>query len=281
MKSQSKFALVLLAGSFLLAPAGHAQQGAQSAGGLEARVQRIERLIENQILREMLDKLEQIQRETRELRGELEAHNHRIEGLKRRQRELYIDVDRRLHGLERGATSTPTLGQNKPIPAPSQGSSLPPVPLAQDPAKRPQAATTAPQAAASQAARAGEHDAYEKAFNLLREGRYEQAEGAFKGFLEKFPAGRYSANAQYWLGEVFYLRRDFDKALEEFNKVVKDHPDSPKRANALLKIGFVNYEKGAWKEARSALESVVREHKGHSAARLAANRLNQMTQEGH
>ncbi|MGB1110763.1 MAG: tol-pal system protein YbgF [Gammaproteobacteria bacterium] len=275
MRNTPVFVIALL---MLGSTASFAQSQQQQGPTLESRVQRIERILENQILREMLDRLEQIQRETRELRGELESHNHRIDGLKRRQRELYIDVDRRLHAIERGGiTETPvTVGSGEAIPEPSQSTAVAPTASStgQEQASQPAAAPAA-------AVQAGEHDAYEKAFNLLREGRYEQAESAFKSFMAKYPQGRYSANAQYWLGEVFYLRRDFENALSEFNKVVKDHPDSPKRANALLKIGFVNYEKGDWKAARSALESVVRDHKGHSAARLAANRLNQMTQEGH
>lgn len=233
---------------------------------LNARLTRLERLIENQVFNELLREVDELKRELRNLRGELEVHGHEIRSLQRQQRDLYTDADRRLGSLEGGAASAlpppRSQAQDRTYGRPPEPSGPPP-----DLAGRPPGAA------------AGEQAAYEEAFNLLTEGRYEQAEQAFTRFLGAYPRGAYADNAQYWLGEVYYLTRDFDRALAEFNRVLTDYPDSAKRPNALLKIGFVHYEKGQWNEASAALNQVVTEYPTSSAARLASNRLDQMKRE--
>jgi tol-pal system protein YbgF len=234
---------------------------------LNARLTRLERLIENQVLNELLREVDGLKRELRILRGELEVHGHEIRSLQGQQRELYVDADRRLATLEgRAPSAVPPPTSPVEDRAPMRPTE-PPAPPVGAPREPPVAA-------------AGEQAAYEEAFNLLTEGRYEQAEQAFTRFLMAYPGGAYADNAQYWLGEVYYLTRDFDRALAEFNKVLTDYPDSAKRPNALLKIGFVHYEKGQWKDASGALSRVVTEYPTSSAARLASNRLDQMKREG-
>ena len=227
------------------------QPAAPVSGDHERRLQRLERILENQILVEMLDRMEALQTELQALRGASETHTNKIEGLKRRQKELYLDLDRRMQEMERtgGAPVAPAV----------------------------------PGAAADANATADaniEQSAYERAFRMLQEGRYDQAEGEFQTFLQAYPNGRYAANAQYWLGEVYYLKRDFDKAVIEFSKVIDGYPNSTKRANALLKKGFVHYEKSEWADARSSLQAVKQQYPETSAARLASNRLRQMSAEG-
>lgn len=222
----------------------------------ERRLQRLERVLENQILLEMLDRMVALEAELQALRGVSETHGNKIDGLKRRQKELYLDLDRRLQDLER-----------------TGGGSL--AASASAPAADPGAAANAAAVDANV-----EQSAYEQAFRMLQEGRYDPAAREFQAFLQAYPEGRYAANAQYWLGEVYYLKRDFDNAVTEFDKVIDGYPNSPKRPNALLKKGFVHYEKGEWAQARTALQAVKQHYGDTSAARLADNRLRQMRAEG-
>jgi TolA-binding protein len=57
------------------------------------------------------------------------------------------------------------------------------------------------------------------------------------------------------------------------------YPDSAKLPDALLKIGFCNFELQQWDQARAALQRVAREFPDTTAARLATQRLERMTQE--
>ncbi|MDZ7828116.1 MAG: tol-pal system protein YbgF [Halofilum sp. (in: g-proteobacteria)] len=126
-----------------------------------------------------------------------------------------------------------------------------------------------------------ERKAYDAAFQLLREGRYDDAAGAFSQFLKDFPDGPYADNAQYWLGEARYVTRNFEPALEAFRTVVAQHPDSAKVPDARLKMGYTLYEMGRYDEARKVLETVTKQHRDSAVARLAEERLVRMKNEGH
>ncbi|MGB0722354.1 MAG: tol-pal system protein YbgF [Gammaproteobacteria bacterium] len=258
---------VALGCSLLIPVSGQAQS-------LESRVERLERLLENQILREMLQRLEDIQREVRELRGEQEVHKHRISRLMDRQRELYLDVDRRLAKLERGGPAVVAAAgvaqENGPDAVDSQGQAPS---VTTDPGNAGTGAATVADVAAETAA-------YENAFNLVTEGRYEQAQQALADFIKAHPNGRNAPNAQYYLGEAHYLTSNFDQALKEYRSLLTNYPQSSKRASALMKIGFVYYEKNDMPKAQQALEQVVREFSGSTQARLASQRLKQMKADG-
>jgi tol-pal system protein YbgF len=250
-------ALGLLASSATLLAADQA---------LEQRVQRLEQLLESQGLVDMYLQLQNIQQETRDLRGQLEQQSHAIEGLKQRQRDLYLDIDRRLRRLEGGAVVP-----SSPATTPSQ-----PAPVQPVAPSAPVSGTPAPAPVDSAAADA----AYRDAFNLLKEGRYDVAIKQFTAFLASYPGSAYADNAQYWLGEANYVTRNFQQAITEFNKVVTKYPQSQKLADALLKIGYCHYELNEMDKARMVLSRVVREHANTTAARLADNRLRRMQLEG-
>jgi tol-pal system protein YbgF len=118
-------------------------------------------------------------------------------------------------------------------------------------------------------ASAKEEHAYQKAFELLNQRRYDEARTAFLKFLQSYPTSVYSDNAQYWLGEASYVTRDFDRALVEFEKVLSNYPSSPKVAGAMLKIGFIQFDQRQLGQARATLDTLVSRYPDSSAARLA------------
>jgi tol-pal system protein YbgF len=122
---------------------------------------------------------------------------------------------------------------------------------------------------------------YDAAFELLKEGRYDEAASAFEQFMAAFPASELMDNAQYWLAETFYVTQEFRTALPGFQKVISDYPDSRKVPDALLKIGYCNYALERWNDARKALKAVTANYPESTAARLAGQRLDQMQSEGH
>jgi tol-pal system protein YbgF len=209
----------------------------------------------------MMRRLDALEREVRAMRGDAETNQHELENLRNRQRDLYLDVDRRLQALEEGGV------QAAPGPA------RPDVPIAGEPG-----APREPEA--PRAGAADEQQAYRAAFDLLRDGRYDQSVRAFRAFLEQYPESGLAANAQYWLGEALYVSRDFEGAMGEFAKVLEQYPGSNKEADARLKLGFTHYELGQWDRARQALEQVVANHQGSAVARLAEQRLRRMRDEG-
>jgi tol-pal system protein YbgF len=214
---------------------------------LDGRLLRIERVLANNSLLDLSQRLEAAQNEVRMLRGQLDELQHQVQKTQDQQRDMYGDVDRRLAALEGGSAR---------VSAGATDSSDLPVPQGDDRAN------------------------YQAAFDLLKDGKYPEAISGFKQFLSKFPTSVLADNAQYWLGEAHYVTKAYPDALRDFRTVLEKYPDSRKTPDALLKIGFCNYELKNWPEARSALSQVVQRFGDTTAARLAGQRLAKMDGEG-
>ena len=240
---------------------------------LDERLKRIERLFGSDSLFKLFDEVESLGAEVRELRGQLETLSHTVHQLKERQRELYLDVDQRLQRIE---TATPAQAASPP----QQPGVSPAVPAAptetaapSQPVPAPATPSTADTSSTDGVDPFAEQQAYQSAFDLLKSGRYEDAAVAFQEFIVEFPAGTYADNAQYWLGETFYITRQFDRAVQEFERLVAMHPNSQKLTHALLKIGYAHDELGNKAEAERALGALIERHPQSAAAGLARKRL--------
>lgn len=227
----------------------------------EKRITRLEKLVEGQGLVDLYLRLETLQQEVQQLRGEVEVQTNSIEGLKQRQRDLYLDIDRRLRQLESGVVAQP---QSTTTPTPSVAPTT--------------TTTVAPSTAPANPVI--EETAYRAAFKLLKEGRYAPATSRFRAFLVKYPSSAYADNAQYWLGEVSYVTRAYEKAIAEFDKVLNNYPDSTKHADALLKQGYCYYELKNFAKANELLAAVIARYPHSTAARLADKRRKQISVEG-
>jgi len=267
----------------------------QTTASLEQRVAKMERMLDSGTLLILLRSVEELKAEVRELRGQLEKQQYSLSQMTDRQRELYLDVDRRLQRMEAGgvalgaaAASSGPGSAPSPGTSPSAGSTVGGTSATSASgaavvgAGAVGAATTAagtPQADATTTDPLKEQQAYQAAFNLLKAGRYDQAAKSFRKFLTEYPTGKFADNAQYWLAETYYVQRQFTTALPTFQAVVDAYPDSSRLPDSLLKIGFCNYELQQWDAARVALERVARDFPETTAARLASQRLERLTQE--
>lgn len=204
---------------------------------------------------DLSQQLESLQTEVRQLRNTVELQGHELEQLQTRQRALYDDLDKRLREAERRAAAAP--------------------PVVASTADVPAAAVAAPRTTTP-----AQQQEYDAAFGLMKQGLYDKAIKAFRDFLAKNPNSGLADNAQYWIGEGNYVLRNYKLALEEYTKVL-GYPQSPKTPDALLKIGYVHYELGAYDKARKTLTDVQARFPGTSVAKLAATRLEKMKKEGH
>lgn len=270
-----------------------APASAVSKDELEQRVQQLERRIDSRGLVELMQTVEMLRADIQQLRGEIEIQNNSVESLQKRQRDLYMDVDRRLHRIETGGEELPadTAGSTPPgitntvtgaaagsAMMPSAGSSMSSVAASGATVLAPATPTAKPAAASDPEA---ERKAYNHALGILQDGRYPDAAVAFSGFLASYPDSSYTDNAQYWLGEVYYVSRKFREAQAEFDKVITQHPQSPKVPDAMLKTGFIQYELREWSAARKTLTELTQSYPGTTAARLAQERLDRMKREKH
>jgi tol-pal system protein YbgF len=220
----------------------------QKLSELDSRLLQLERMLGNQPLLDLSQRIDATQAEVRILRGQIDELQHQLSQTQTQQREMYGDLDRRLGALEgnpgAGAAGGAAMGGGLPIP---QGD---------------------------------DRANYQAAFDLLKDGKYTEAINAFRQYLTTFPNSALADNAQYWLGEAYYVTKQYTDALRNFRAVLEKYPESRKIPDALLKIGYCNYELKNWGEARSALNQVVQRFGDTTAARLASQRLAKLDSEG-
>jgi tol-pal system protein YbgF len=206
---------------------------------LEQRLGHIERVVNNQSLLELAQRLDEVRAEVGALRGELETMQHAAEQGRERDKAMAADLDERLRAIEAAGAG----------------------------------------AAAAKAADGGDQVAYDAAFELLKQARYDQAREAYAAFLKKFAQSPLRDNAQFWLGETYYVTKGFKQALAEFQKVIKDYPDSNKLPDAWLRVGYCQAELGQTEAARKAFATVTEQFPESEAAKRALARLKQMSAE--
>jgi tol-pal system protein YbgF len=244
----------LLAGCELMAPQPPQEDPVLvQLDDVERRLAALERVLASGSLIDLTVQVDELQRQTADIRGRTETLEHASDGTAGRQRDLYVDLDNRIRELERNQ-------QSRPITVTANGPSVAgqlPVPGGSD------------------------RENYEAAFELLKQQQYEAAGTAFQQFMTSFPDSQLADNAQYWLAEAYYVTDRFEEALIQFQLVLSGYPRSRKTPDALLKIGYSNYELGRWDAARTALEQVRNEHADSTAARLADQRLKRLDDEGH
>ena len=247
---------------------------------LDARTQRIERVLDNQALLSMAKKIESLQREIQQLRGENEQLAFELNSLKERQREQYLDVDRRLQSSS-SVSSSAGIPENSQVIGESaviNSTHSPSTKIPETPAS--QVATTTGAGVSTSVSSGEAAKDYKNSFTLLKQGKYDDSIVSFEAFLQNHPDSKYASNAQYWLAEANYVSKRYPNALTEFSKVVNQYPASSKVADARLKLGFTYYELGKYEEARIELTKLRAQFPNSSVASLAQQRLERMAREG-
>jgi len=115
---------------------------------------------------------------------------------------------------------------------------------------------------------------YQKAFDLIKVGEYLAAEESLSIFIDLYSDTGFIDDAIYWLGESFYSQKKYNKALKEFEKIMKHHPNSEKLVEAILKTGFTQFELGDIEKSIKTLNQLIKSYPDSSSSRLAKEKLN-------
>ncbi|MGB0911198.1 MAG: tol-pal system protein YbgF [Nitrospirales bacterium] len=119
---------------------------------------------------------------------------------------------------------------------------------------------------------------YRQNYEMLQSGDLHGAFQGFRHFLEQHPRSTLASNAQYWLGECYYGKRQYGQAIREFQRVLTSYPSSQKVPAALLKIGYSHLGLQDQKSARLMFRQLVRSHPKSRAAAKAYARLTEVDQ---
>lgn len=98
---------------------------------------------------------------------------------------------------------------------------------------------------------------YKLALETLKNGEIGKARDMFNKFNEEFPDNKLSANVRYWIGETFYLEKNYEQAVLEFQRVIKEYPGKDKVPAAMLKQGLSFRELGDVKSAKFIIKELI------------------------
>ena len=220
----------------------------------------------------LLDKVQGLQQEIQELRGQLEVQSHDLKLLQQQQVSFYKDLDTRIsNGSLNTAKNVPTSDLQidpKAIPKNLVSSQKTPV---EKPVVVPIINNTPSNNPAD------EQISYLAAYELVKNKRFDEAMTAMQTFVTKYPQGGYTANAQYWLGELYMVKKNYSEAINHFDMVLKQFPSSSKSAASLLKIGYALAASGKKQEAIQRLQQVVKSYPDTNTAQLAQTKLDSLS----
>lgn len=221
-----------------------------AAGDVDLRLTRLENIVANELNIGLLNQLENLQQEIRELRGKLEEQQNTIQNLNQKQEKLFLNLDARLNSL-----------------APAVSVSA--------------AAITKKEEPAANIADTSEKSLYDIAQNLVTNKHYPEAIIAFKDLVWQYPEGEHAVDAYYWLGEIYMLQWQENKAdnnllqqtREAFTHITNKYKGQEKYGDALLKLGLLELEQENFSTAKEILQRIVSEYPNTAIARIAENNL--------
>jgi len=172
--------------------------------------------------------------EISKLRGITEQLANDLATTQKRERELYADLDQRLHRLE---PSTITFdGRSGTVDREEQA-------------------------------------AYDAAMSQFRARDFRSSINSLSGFVTRFPQSVYAPAAQFWLGSSYYAIKDYPAAVAAQRSLMERYPDSPRIPEALLNIAASQVELNDRKSARATLTRIANDYPNSEAAKLARERL--------
>ena len=101
---------------------------------------------------------------------------------------------------------------------------------------------------------------YEAAYAILKKNDFPNAEQAFINFIKKYPKEELAGNAQYWLGETYFVRKNYDKAAVAFAEAYQKYPTNYKAPDNFLKLGLSMKELGKKDEACAVFKNYAKEY---------------------
>jgi tol-pal system protein YbgF len=238
---------------------------------VETKVAQINRRLDSANSQQQAEDLSRIRDDLRGVRGDIEKLRFDIDSRERSSKDLIADLDRRIRILEGGGgggAAVPPVGGY--VPPPSNGLGGPGTvptntPGTIAPAGMNRAAVATPE----------EERAYLGTFDLLKNGKYDDAIRGFRGILDQWPQGRYADNSWYWMGEAQFTKHDFSGGASSFQSLVDKFPQSAKMSDGLYKLGLCQIELKRNSEAKANLQRILREYPTSNAAKLAKQKLDQ------
>jgi tol-pal system protein YbgF len=130
--------------------------------------------------------------------------------------------------------------------------------------------------AAPAAKKLTEKELYVSAKQAFDEGDFEGARAGFEKIIAEFPKSENTDNAQFWIGEIYYREKWYEKAILEYQKVIEKYPNGNKVPAALLKQGFAFLSLGDKANARLILKELAKKYPETNEGKIAIQKLKEI-----
>jgi tol-pal system protein YbgF len=142
----------------------------------------------------------------------------------------------------------------------------------------PEKAQAQPSAAgAADSKKLSDADLYASAKQAFDQGNFEAARAGFNKIIAEYPKSQHADNAQFWIGEIYYREKWFEKAILEYQKVIENYPKGNKVPASLLKQGFAFLSLGDKANARLILHELAKKYPDTNEGKIAAQKLKEIS----
>ena len=213
-------------------------------------------------------KLAALDEEIRTLNGRIEELEHRLDRQKQMETEGTQAEADRIENLAKSAKTTDEriyrIEQYLNFESSAQ----------KEPVKKPSEKTTAKIIPAGQTkSQIGEDEIYRLAKQAFDQGDSDAARKKFQELIEKYPRSERADNAQFWIGEIYYREKWYEKAILEYQKVIENYPKGNKVPASLLKQGLAFLNLGDKTNSRLILEELIKKHPKSNEAKIARDKV--------
>jgi tol-pal system protein YbgF len=121
--------------------------------------------------------------------------------------------------------------------------------------------------------RLSEGGIYQTAKQAFDQGDFELARERFQKLIDTYPKSTMADNAQFWIGEIYYNEKWYEKAILEYQKVIENYPNGNKVQSSLLKQGFSFFNLGDKANARLIFTELIKKYPKSNEAEIAKKKL--------
>lgn len=229
----------------------------------------------NSINDDLLTKLNALEDEVQTLQGRVDELQHALKQSQTEQAQQFLILNKKLAEAppapKVAVAATTLTTQTKTTSAVSAKTTTAVVSKAASSSPK---AVAAPPPEPPLSADAQEKATYDAAYSLVTAKAYTDAIEAFTSYLSIYPQGKFSANANYWLGELNASQQAYPEAMKYLQVVVDKYPESNKVPDALLKLGIINKRLGNDEKAQTWFNQLLKQYPTSNSAKSAKEYMN-------